>query len=55
MLENVTIKNPKFADDFDTIIELSEDDRNKKDVHRTKDILPIVADTTGGRNPLSLI
>ena len=29
MLENVTIRNPKFADEYDTLIGLSEEDRKK--------------------------
>ena len=29
MLENVTIRNPKFADEFDTLIELSDEDRKE--------------------------
>ena len=29
MLENVTIRNPEFSDEYDTLIELSEEDRKK--------------------------
>ena len=37
MLENVTIRNPKFADGFDTLIELSEEDR-KEAAKRLKEL-----------------
>ena len=37
MLENVTIRNPKFADEFDSLIELSEEDR-KEAAKRLKEL-----------------
>ena len=37
MLDNVTIRNPNFADDFDTLVVLSEEDR-KKAANRLKEL-----------------